>query len=85
MPSSPSTLRLASTQSGLRYFLLERPLRGGDVVQLCCSGGWLTGRFEWDMGAEGGPRFFFSIELHGGGIEQHSLPIPEGALLRRPY
>lgn len=84
MASAPGTLRLGTAQGGPRWFLLDRPVSGADVVALCCSGGWITGRFEWDAGMGGGPRFFFSIEIEGGEVVQHSLEIPEGALLRWP-
>jgi hypothetical protein len=53
-------------------------------VQLCCSGGWIAGRFEWEGGTEAPPSFYFSIELAGGRTAQQVLPIPEGALLRWP-
>ncbi|AKU99583.1 hypothetical protein AKJ09_06247 [Labilithrix luteola] len=66
----------------MRWFLEERPLSGGDIVQLCCSGGWLTGRFEWDAGG-GPPSLHFSIELGGGRVAEQVIELPEGALLRR--
>jgi hypothetical protein len=85
MPSAAGMLRSAYAQGTLRYFLHDRVLSGGEVVELCCSGGWLAGRFEWDGAArEGAPRFFFSIELGGGEVAEHSLLLPEGALLRWP-
>ncbi len=76
------TLTVMHAQGSQRYALLGRPLSGGDVVQLCCSGGWLTGRFERD--ADGPPRFHFSIELEGGGVQPHAIDVPDGALLRWP-
>jgi hypothetical protein len=77
-------MQLAPAQGTLRYFLGGRVLNGGDIIQLCCSGGWITGRFEWDQQPDTRPSFFFfSIELEGGKVAQHSLTIPEGALFRR--
>ena len=84
MASESGTLKLGRAQGGERYFLGGRIVRGGDIVQLCCSGGWITGRFEWDHGMGTGPTFYFSIELEGGGVVQQSLELPEGALLRWP-
>lgn len=84
MASPSGSLRLGHAQGTDRYFLGDRPLQGGDIVQLCASGGWITGRFEWDAGRGGEPTFFFSIELEGGGVEQLSFAIPDRALLRWP-
>jgi hypothetical protein len=84
MSGDSGAIELAHAQGSLRYSLLGRPLSGGDVVQLCCSGGWITGRFEWEGSAEAPPSFYFSIELEGGGVAQQVLPIPDGALLRWP-
>lgn len=78
----PENLRLGLAQGTQRYMLGHRALHGGDIVQLCLSGGWVTGRFECDSGTGGAPTFFFSIELGGGNVSQESLVIPEGALLR---
>ena len=83
MSDEGSLLRVGHAQGSARYFLEDRPLSGGDIVQLCCSGGWLTGRFEWDPGTGGPPSFYFSIELGGGRVEQQRLVLPDGALLRR--
>ena len=81
--SVPSgTIELTYAQGTARYSLLGRALSGGDVVQLCCSGGWITGRFEWEGTTEASPSFYFSIELDGGGVAQQVLSIPDGALLR---
>lgn len=84
--SEPSgSLQLGRAQGAMRYFLLDRAVNGGDVVQLCTSGGWITGRFEWDAGSDDGPMFYFSVELDGGGdVAQLRVPIPERALLRWP-
>ncbi|HWO13986.1 MAG TPA: hypothetical protein VNN80_30995 [Polyangiaceae bacterium] len=40
--------------------MLERTLNDGDPVQLCFSGGWVTGRYEWS-GDDAAPRFHFSV------------------------
>jgi hypothetical protein len=77
------TLVLKHAQGTLRYTLGGKGLNGGDIVELCCSGGWLTGRFEWNGRPEDAPRFHFSIELARGGVEELSITIPELALLRR--
>lgn len=84
MTREVGTLWLGHAQGSPRYILLGRPVNGGDLVELCCSGGWLTGRFEWDQGIGRPPTFYFSIELEGGAVAQQSLPIPDGALLRWP-
>jgi hypothetical protein len=82
MSSPTGSLRLGRAQGADRFFLLDRPISGGDVVQMCASGGWITGRFEWDAGVGGVPTFYFSVELDGGGVAQLHFPIPERALLR---
>jgi len=84
MSSSPDTLELRARASGPRFCLAGRPVHGGDTLQLCFSGGWVTGRYEWDGDPSTPPRFHCSIELEGGRVEECSLPLPEGALLRRP-
>lgn len=83
MSGEQGTLRIGHAQGARRWFLGDRPLSGGDILQLCCSGGWLTGRFEWGNEMDAPPSFWFSIELEGGRVAQHSLEIPEGALLRK--
>jgi len=82
--SDPGVLELVRAQGTVRYALLGRALSGGDIVQLCCSGGWLTGRFEWSGEFDTPPCFFFSIELQGGRVDQRMLDLPDGALLRWP-
>jgi len=77
------TLKLTETLSGLRYCLDDKPLRGGDVLALCFSGGWVVGRFEWSSDPAEPPTFHCSIELVGGKVEPIDLVIPEGAILRR--
>jgi hypothetical protein len=84
MPFSSSSLSLGRAQGVPRYFLGDKPISGGDIVQLCTSGGWITGRFEWDVGEGGVPTFYFSVELDGGGVSQLYFAIPERALLRWP-
>lgn len=84
MSSTPASLSLGRAQGAPRYFLGDKPISGGDIVQLCTSGGWITGRFEWDPGEAGVPTFFFSLELDGGGVSQLQIAIPARALLRWP-
>jgi len=84
MSDGGAPLRLGRAQGSDRWLLDDRPLSGGDIGQLWCSGGWLTGRFECDSGTGGAPTFYFSIELGAGRVEQQKLILPEGALLRRP-
>ncbi len=84
MPTPPSSLVLGHAQGAPRYFLADRPVSGGDVLQLCCSGGWVAGRFEWDAGTGRAPTFYFSIELEGGGVAQQHLELPARAVMRWP-
>jgi hypothetical protein len=80
---APESLRLVSARSGLRYALHGKPLHGGDTLALCCSGGWLIGRFEWNSAADEPPRLHCSIELGGGRVAPFSIELPEGALMVR--
>ncbi|MBI5533599.1 MAG: hypothetical protein HY898_12845 [Deltaproteobacteria bacterium] len=82
MPSE--TLELRDGLSGPRYYLASRPLAGGTPIQLCFSGGWVTGRFEWSGDYADRPRMHCSIELCGGGTFDHSFEIPEDAIVRWP-
>ncbi len=77
-------LELRVGPAGLRYHLSGRLVSGGATVALCFSGGWVTGRFEWSGDPAEPPSFSASIELAGGGVAEHRLPLPEGALLRWP-
>lgn len=81
-PEPAEPLQVGTAQGTLRYLHGGRVLSGGEPVQLCCSGGWLTGRFE-ATGVEHPARFFFSIELGAGQVEQLSIELPTAALLRR--
>ena len=80
---TPQALQLVSTQSGLRYAVAGKPLYGGDIIALCFSGGWVTGRFEWNSDPSQPPSFHCSIELEGGQTSPWSFAIPEGALVLR--
>jgi hypothetical protein len=82
MSRMSGTLSVVQAQGTQRYALLGRVVSGGSVLELCCSGGWLTGRFEQD--ADKAPTFYFSIELEGGRVSQQAIELPEGALLRWP-
>jgi hypothetical protein len=83
MDAEPENLRSAEVRGAIRWTIGDRLLQGGDLIALCCSGGWITGRFECDSGTGDQPTFFFSIELGGGEVAQQSLVIPEGALVAR--
>lgn len=76
-------LELSQRGARSRHRLLGRTVHGGDVLQLCFSGGWVSGRYEWS-GDERAPRFHFSVELGGGRVWESSFELPEGALLRWP-
>ena len=82
MPGKPAPLSLVPARGSVRYAIGDHVIGGGDIVELCCSGGWLSGRFEWDEGMGSPPRFHFSIELEGGEISEHVIDLPERALLR---
>jgi hypothetical protein len=82
MPAPSHTFVLRHGLTGDRYYLDGKVLNGGDILELCFSGGWVAGRYEWSP--DRGPLFFCSIELAEGGVIEHVLEIPDGALLRRP-
>ncbi|HEY3449713.1 MAG TPA: hypothetical protein VGK67_25385 [Myxococcales bacterium] len=68
----------------MKYYLDGRPVNGGDLLELCVSSGWLTGRFELGRAEDDPPSLHLSVELERGGQAQLSIPIPEGACLRWP-
>jgi hypothetical protein len=69
----------------VKYELAGRAVQGGDVVELCFSGGWVTGSFEWSGGGNDVPCFHYSIELMTDGeVVRGSLEIPVGAAMRWP-
>lgn len=76
-------LELRERNGRCKHWLLDRPVNGGDPLQLCFSGGWVTGRYEWS-GADTPPRFHFSVEVGAGRVWESSFELPEGALLRWP-
>jgi hypothetical protein len=85
MSTPRQTLELVERLGRMRYRLGERVIRGGDVVALCFSGGWVTGRFEWTGEPQERPPFHYSLELLGEGrVAEGVMEIPEGAVLRWP-
>ena len=66
-----------------RYCLAGRPINGGDTLELCISGGWVTGRFEWTQVEDELPTLHFSVELLAGQAA-FFIVLPEGACLRWP-
>lgn len=79
------TFQLIERDGRAKYWLDGRPLNGGDPIDLCFAGGWVTGRFEWTSVIAERPRFHYSISLvvHGRVVEG-DLEIPEGAVVRWP-
>jgi hypothetical protein len=83
-PPRAGVLELRERGGRSKHWLLGRAVNGGDPLELCCSGGWIIGRYEC-AGGEAAPRFHFSVELAGGGrVWESSFELPEGALLRWP-
>lgn len=80
---SSGELELEQRGTRCKHYLLGRPVNGGDVIQICFSGGWVTGRYEWS-GVESAPRFHFSVELGSGRVWESSFELPEGAIVRWP-
>ena len=82
MNTRPATLRPGSRSGEMRHYLSGRPVNGGDTIELCFSGGWFTGRYEWN--SEQQPSFHCSIVVDGGGVVERVIEIPENALVRWP-
>jgi hypothetical protein len=81
-----ATLELLNRGGRLKYYLAGRPVSGGDPIDLCFSGGWVTGRFEWNGDGHVPPEFHFSITLLGEGrVHEASFVLPEGAIVRWPH
>jgi hypothetical protein len=80
-----NTLELENRGGRLKYRLAGRLVSGGDIIDLCFSGGWVTGRFEWNGDAATRPSFHYSIALAGDGrVHEDHFPFPEGAIVRWP-
>lgn len=80
-----TTLELVERFGRMRYRIGERGVTGGEPIDLCFSGGWVTGRFEWSGEAHERPNFHYSIELLGEGrVAEGVLAIPEDAVVRWP-
>lgn len=85
MRSDGETLHLIERHGRIRHYLAGRVVQGGDPIDLCFSGGWVTGRYEWSGATHELPRFHYSIELMAEGkVVEGTLEIPEGAVLRWP-
>jgi hypothetical protein len=78
---SSSTLELRDQGGRLKHYLDGKPVNGGDLLEVCFSGGWLPMRYEWN-GDLSSPRFHFSVELGAGRVWESFLELPEDALLR---
>jgi hypothetical protein len=85
MRTDGSTLELVDRSGRVKYYLAGRVVTGGDPVDLCFSGGWVTGRYEWSGDVSERPSFHYSLELMAEGrVAQGIIEIPEGAVLRWP-
>lgn len=85
MRTDGEPLQLIARDTRVKYYLAGRPVGGGDPIDLCFSGGWVTGRFEWSGDPQERPSFHYSLELIGEGqVEPGVIAIPEGAVLRWP-
>lgn len=80
---TPTVLELRERDGRRKHYLAGRPVNGGDLLEVCFSGGWLPMRYEWGSG-DVLPRFHFSVELGRGRVWESSLELPEDALLRWP-
>ena len=77
-----STLELRDQGGRPKHYLDGRPVSGGDLIEVCFSGGWLPMRYEWNGDVLRPPHFHFSVELGGGRVWESFLELPEDALLR---
>jgi hypothetical protein len=85
MPGAGQTLQLIVRSGRAKHYLDGRPVNGGDPIDLCFSGGWVTGRYEWSGEPNVPPCFHYSLELIAEGrVAPGILAIPEGAVLRWP-
>jgi hypothetical protein len=76
-------LELRERNGRHKHYLAERPVNGGDILEVCFSGGWLPMRYEWG-GTHEPPQFHFSVELGSGKVWQSFIELPDAALLRWP-
>ena len=75
---------LRESPLGLRHYLGGRLVNGGDVIEICFSGGWVVGRYERTKDPAR-PLFHCSIELcEGRGVAACVIEIPDGAMVRWP-
>jgi hypothetical protein len=85
MERDSGTLELVNRSGRWKYSLGGRLVSGGQPLDLCFSGGWVTGRFEWSGDAAERPRFHYSIALLGEGrVHEDSFVLPENAVMRWP-
>lgn len=78
-----SRLTLKETGAGVRYALDDKVLFAGDLIAVCLSGGWVTGRFEWNGDFATPPELHTSFELGAGRLHPLAIELPAGALLER--
>lgn len=78
-------LVLVERNGRTKYHLAGKPVTGGDPIDLCFSGGWVTGRYEWSGDVHQRPVFHYALELIGEGeVAEGIITLPEGAVLRWP-
>lgn len=84
MENRARVLELRNGPAGIRHYLADRLLNGGDPIQLCFSGGWVTGRYERSSDHPERAFFHCSIERAGGMTTDHMVELPDDALVRWP-
>ncbi|MET0388738.1 MAG: hypothetical protein ABW321_22390 [Polyangiales bacterium] len=85
MRNDGEPLKLVVRDTRAKHYLFGRPVGGGDPIDLCFSGGWVTGRYEWSGEPAERPSFHYSLELiDEGRVAQGVITIPDGAILRWP-
>lgn len=54
-----------------RYYLADRPVHCGDLLELHLNGQWLCGRYEWSGNPDDSPTFHLSDSISG--LDEQSL------------
>ena len=78
-------LELRRTPEGLRYFLANRPVPQGALLELLLEGDlWIAGRFEWNGVEVRWPAFRVDLGVMPGEERTNGLGAPTGVLPLSP-